>query len=110
MDLKYIYNILNQLFTDGFYVNDNIKIKCQTPSNIKVVNSNENIYFSFEKNLPSAEVNKFITLKLYVEGISFGKHAGMIKLKNFPDISFDYETKKTYGTTKGLSFPNLKKK
>jgi hypothetical protein len=97
MDLKNIYQILNQLFSTGFYVN-NIKIKCQTPADVKIVNNGESVYFSFENNLPSAEVHKFITLKLNVEGVSFGKTGGMIKLKNFPDIPFDYEPKKTFGS------------
>lgn len=106
MDLKNIYQILNQLFSTGFYIN-NIKIKCQTPADIKIINNGESVYFSFENNLPSAEVHKFITLKLNVEGVSFGKNGGLIKLKNFPDIKFDYEQKKTFGSAPNINFDNI---
>jgi hypothetical protein len=107
MDLKNIYSILDQLFSSGFSVN-NIKIKCATPSNIKITHTKDSVYFSFSDNLPSAEVYKFITLKLSVEGISFGKTGGVIKLKNFPDISFDYEKKHTFGSeVKQVNFDDI---
>ena len=92
MDLKNIHSILDQLFLDGYQVNA-IKFKCETPTDGKITNNLENIYFAFENKLPLAEVNKFITFKLYIEGISFGKNSGVIKLKNFPDMPFNYESK-----------------
>lgn len=106
MDLTNIYEILNKLFTDGYQVNT-LKIKCESPTTIKVVNNNNGLYFSFENNLPSAEVNRFIKLKLYIEGISFGKTGGIVQLKNFPDMPFDYESKKTFGSIKEPTFEDF---
>lgn len=106
MDLTNVYKILSKLFTDGYEVNT-LKVRCQTPTNIKVTNTDNNLYFSFEDNLPNAEINRFITFKLYIEGVSFGKTGGVIKLKNFPDMPFDYESKKTFGAIKEPSFDDL---
>lgn len=96
MDLQNVHSIISQLFTDGYQVNS-LKIKCDTPTKITVTNKNDILFFSFEDNLPQAEVNRFVTFKLLIEGISFGKNAGVIKIKNFPDIPFDYERNKTFG-------------
>jgi hypothetical protein len=106
MDLTNIHNILSQLFSDGYQVNA-IKVKCETPTNVKITNNIDNIYFSFENKLPIAEVNKFVTFKLYIEGISFGQTGGVIKLKNFPDMPFNYESNKTFGDIQELKFENF---
>lgn len=106
MDLQNVHYIISQLFTDGYQIN-NLKIKCDTPTKITVTNKNDILFFSFENNLPQAEVNKFVTFRLSIEGISFGKNAGVIKIKNFPDIPFDYEPKNTFGTFQKPTFSSF---
>jgi hypothetical protein len=103
MDLKNIQSILCKLFSDGYYVN-NIKITCDTPTKIEITKDENNIYFTFGGDLPKAEVNKFLTFKLYLEGISFGENGGVIQIKNFPDIPFNYDSNKSFGHNKELKF------
>lgn len=105
MDLPKIHSILLQLFSDGYQVNS-LNIKCETPTKIEVVKNEDSIYFTFGDSLPSAEINRFLTFKLYVEGISFGKNGGVIQIKNFPDMPFDYENSKIFGSVKELVFEN----
>lgn len=97
MDLTQIKYIVDQLFSDGYNLG-NIKLKCDSPTKITITNENNIIYVKFEDNLPSAHVNRLIKFKIFVEGVSLGEKSGVIKLKNFPDVKFDYEQKeKAFG-------------
>ncbi len=105
MDLKNIHSTLCKLFSNGYDVN-NIKITCDTPTRIEITKDQNNIYFTFGGDLPKAEINKFLTFKLYLEGISFGENGGVIQIKNFPDIPFNYDAGTLFGSIKEPVFKN----
>lgn len=97
MDLIKIKSIVDTLFSGGYNIG-HILLKCESPAKITITNDNNGTYLKFEENLPSAHINKLIKFKIYVEGISLGEKSGVIKLKNFPDVKFDYEQKaKSFG-------------
>lgn len=62
---------------------------------------------AFGNNYPRAEIKKLITLYVYVEQIVFGKEGGSIKLKNFPDINFGYDTDSLVGLL-AKNIPSIK--
>jgi len=109
MELQKIKGIIDEIFTNGYRIN-NILIHCSSPAKITVTQSEAGTYFKFEDNLPSAQIEKIIKLKIYVEGISFGQNSGIIKLKNFPDMHFDYEQNKAFGAMpRELDFGDIDK-
>lgn len=100
MDLKKISEIINQLFEDGYKAN-NVVVKCQSPTSLTIIKDKQGILIKFIDKLPCVELNKFIRFKLDVEGISFGENAGIIKIKNFPDMPFSYEDNQTLDSAYG---------
>lgn len=103
MNLKKISEILKTLFTDGYSVN-NITIKCEPPVEFEISKDSSGILIKFTRNLPWVEMRRFIKFKLNVEGLSFGENAGVIKIKNFPDMPFSYDDNQTFDNVYGADF------
>jgi len=68
------------------------KIKVKSPMIATVKHEDNEVKIVFDENLPRAEVKKFITFYAYVEQIVFGENGGSIRLKNFPDLHFGYDS------------------
>jgi hypothetical protein len=91
MSPKQINVALKNIFNDyGLDING-VKIKSDSPCDVNVTHEKNRTTIKFLKNLPKAEIKRFITLSAYIEGIYFGEEKGSIKLKNFPDLFFGYE-------------------
>ncbi len=91
MSPKQINVALRNIFNGNGLEINSVKIKSDSPCDVNVSYNNNNTTIKFLKNLPKAEIKRFITFSAYIEGIYFGEKKGSIKLKNFPDLFFGYE-------------------
>lgn len=92
MSPKEINDSLVKLFSnEGMEVNG-FKIKAKSPFVANIEHEDSLTVISFGANQLKAEITKIITVYAYIEQIVFGKTGGSIKLRNFPDFSFSYES------------------
>ncbi len=84
-------NLRNLFNGNGIEVNG-FKIKADSPCVADISHDNNTTTIKFDVNQPRAEIKKFITLKAYIEQITFGEESVSIKLRNFPDLNFKYES------------------
>ena len=91
MSPKEISKILLAIFSDEGYSVQGFKIKSKSPLIPNVYSENNETSIKFGANLPRAEITRLITLYVYIEEILFKQDGGVVRLKNFPDISFGYE-------------------
>jgi len=92
MSPKEINDSLIKLFSnEGMEVNG-FKIKAKSPFVANIENEDSLTVISFGTNQLKAEITKIITVYAYIEQIVFGKTGGSIKLRNFPDFSFSYNS------------------
>lgn len=91
MSPKEISQILLSIFSDEGYTVQGFKIKSKSPLIANVYNEGSETSIKFGPNLPKAEITRLITLYVYIEEILFKQDGGVVRLKNFPDISFGYE-------------------
>lgn len=91
--IQQIKDIANLIFSDGGYnVKDkNLNISFPQPLDIKVTKDGDDISVSFTNSLPKVSWKKLITLSTWIQGITFGKTGGVLKLKYLPDIKFLYD-------------------
>lgn len=92
MKIAEIKDTLKQIFSKDGFKFLNFSFTC--PENIhSVLNKNDNgISIDFTQEMPYIKVKKLlIPITVYVEGVFLGEHSGLIKLKYFPDIHFDYD-------------------
>lgn len=92
MSPKLISDILLQIFSDEGYKVNGLTVKCKSPLVANISSAGGKSSIDFANNFPRAEVKKIITLYVYIESVVFGEQGGSIKLKNFPDINFGYDT------------------
>jgi len=92
MSPQVISDLLFQIFSEEGYSVNGLTVKCQSPLVANIASAGGRTTIDFGNNFPRAEVKKIITLYVYIEGVMFGKDSGSIKLKNFPDINFGYDT------------------
>jgi hypothetical protein len=92
MSPKEINDSLVQLFSDEGLLVNGFKIKAKSPFVANIEHEDNLTVISFGANQLKAEVTKIITIYAYIEQVVFGKTGGSIKLRNFPDFSFSYET------------------
>jgi len=91
MSPKEISQILLSIFSDEGYTVQGFKIKSKSPLIANVYNEGSETSIKFGSNFPKAEITRLITLYVYIEEIIFRENGGVVRLKNFPDISFGYE-------------------
>lgn len=88
-----VHDSLLQLFSeDGLSVGSFV-IKAQSPTDIHIVQSDKLVEIKFPNKKPKAEFTRLITLYAYVEQVNLGESGGTVKLKNFPDFRFSYDSK-----------------
>lgn len=91
MSPKEISKILLSIFSEEGYSVQGFKIKSKSPLIANIYSENNETSIKFGQNLPKAEITRLITLYVYIEEILFKQDGGVVRLKNFPDISFGYE-------------------
>ena len=92
MSPKEINDYIIKLFSsEGIDVNG-YKIKADSPLIVEITNNNNLTEIKFGSNLPKAEITRIITIYAYIEGLVFGECGGTVKLRNFPDLSFSYDS------------------
>ena len=92
MSPKEVNESLKNLFNDNGLEVNGIKIKSESPLTINIYHEGDVTNVNFGSNKPKAEIRRFITFRAYIEGASLGPEGGSIKLKNFPDLNFSYES------------------
>ncbi len=92
MSPQVISDVLFKIFSEDGYQVNGLTVKCKSPLVANISSAGDRSTIDFGNNFPRAEVKKIITLYVYIEGVTFGKEGGSIKLKNFPDINFGYDT------------------
>ena len=91
MTQKEVSEIVNSIFTDGYDING-VTIQSESPVVAHILNEEGSTRIDFGSNNPKAVIKRFITFYAYIEEIYLGKDKGSIKLRNFQDINFTYET------------------
>ena len=91
MSPKQVSEVLFSIFSDDGYKVNGITIKSESPLIGNIYSSEQQTSIKFGNNLPKAEIKRLITLYAYIEEIIFRQDGGVVRLKNFPDISFGYE-------------------
>lgn len=86
---------LNQLMTGGLQING-LTIKCKSPLSIRIEKQNDGVNIDFVDNYPLVTYKQNLGLispqiSTYMTGVVFKQKNGIIKLKNFIDIPFNYE-------------------
>jgi hypothetical protein len=105
-DISKIKDILTSVFSDIGYKAGGISIKCPSPVGLCVTNKKDaiNIDFTNTKDLPIATVEKLIKFNLSILGVSLGETGGVIKIKFFPDIKFDYNGTVKFGAMNNMAY------
>ena len=83
--------ILNLFSEDGLEVSGFV-VKAKSPTDINITNNDKLVEIKFPNNKPRAEITRIITFYAHVEQINVGEEGGLIKLRNFPDFSFSYDS------------------
>jgi len=91
MSPKQISDTLASIFSDEGFSVQGFKIKSKSPLVANIYNENNETSIKFGSNFPKAEITRLITLYVYIEEIIFRESGGVVRLKNFSDISFGYE-------------------
>ena len=91
VNIQQIRYIVFQIFSEYGYKKNNVTIKFPQPLDINIQQVNEDISIDFQNSLPHISWKKIITLSAYINGFTFGKTSGTIKLKYLQDIKFSYE-------------------
>ena len=92
MSPKEINIALRNIFNGNGLEAKGFLIKADSPVNTYITHENNTTIIKFSENLPRAEITRLITLKAYIEEITFAEDGGSIKLRNFPDIHFGYDS------------------
>ena len=92
MSPKEINIALRNIFNGNGLEAKGFLIKADSPVNTYITHENNTTIIKFSENLPRAEITRLITLKAYIEEIAFAEDGGSIKLRNFPDIHFGYDS------------------
>lgn len=91
MSPKEVSEIINSIFTDGYNVNG-VTIESESPVVANILNDGKGTtHIKFGTNQPKAVIKKFITFYAHIEEIYLGPDKGSVKLRNFPDINFNYD-------------------
>lgn len=99
--VKLLNEAISSVFSDSGYKVNGFTIKCESPLSISIIKYDESVEIKFLNTLPVASIKKLITIQVSVQAIIFGKTGGILKLKHFPDIKFDYEqNEKAYGVVR----------
>jgi hypothetical protein len=98
-DISKIKDIFKSVFSDMGYETSGMSFKCPSPLGISIADSADaiDINFTNSKNLPVATVRKLIKFNLDILGVNLGPTGGVIKIKFFPDIKFDYNGSVKFG-------------
>jgi len=97
-NIKSVVDIISSIFSNDGYKLNSFTIKCKSPILISIETSEDNISIHFKDSLPNASIKRLITMSVSVQAIVLGKNSGILKLKHFPDISFNYdEQEKAFG-------------
>jgi hypothetical protein len=110
-DISKIKDIIASIFSESGYKTSTISFKCPSPVGISIANLKEGISIDFlnTKNLPIATVEKLIKFNLSILGIHLGETGGVIKIKFFPDIKFDYNGTMKFGDSNNMAYEMISK-
>lgn len=93
-----IFDFLQQLFTNNGYQNNGLTIKLQNPTTFLIKAEESNISIVFENNsFPlitfKKKINKYFSpsLSRQLIGITFSPNDVTFLIKNFPDLTLQYE-------------------
>lgn len=94
--LKTLYEIILEINSERGFTKDGVTIKCRSPLTFTLSVNEDQINLNFDDHKPEATFEKdlgFIkpSISVLVLGILLKKNSGVIKLKNFVDIPFNYE-------------------
>lgn len=91
--LQEIKDIIDSIFSSNGYTINNLNVQFPQPLDIKIVSKDDKeVSLDFTKSLPKVTWKRFISVTSWVQGISLGQTAGVLKLRYLPDIRFDYES------------------
>jgi len=92
MSPKEASEFLGKLFSQEGIMVKGFKINAQSPFIANVKHEKGTTEISFGVNQPKASITKLITIYAYIEEVVLGATGGSIKLRNFPDINFSYDS------------------
>lgn len=108
-DINSIKQIIDQIFSSAGYQMNGLSVQCSSPVEISIINNGDSIDINFNNNLPKAIIEKFIKFNLSVLGINLGKNGGVLRIRHFPDIKFDYSGSMKFGTNYDPYFETISK-
>jgi hypothetical protein len=92
VDITVIREIISSLFSKDGYAIKNLNIQFPAPLDLNTfIDGDNNINFTFPKELPKVSWKKFVTLSAWIQKIVLGQTEGVIKLKYLPEIRFSYD-------------------
>lgn len=91
LPIKHIKDILNQVFNDAGYTNQDINIKLPKDLDVKIEYKNNTFILSFTGKLPLISWKRLIVLSARIQGLELNETGGRLKIKYFPDIKFIYD-------------------
>jgi hypothetical protein len=105
-DIGKVKDILKSVFSDIGYKTSSLSFKCPSPLGVSIADNKDgvNIDFTDPKSLPIATVEKLIKFNLSILGVSLGETGGVIKIKFFPDIKFDYNGTVKFGAMNNMAY------
>ena len=108
-DINKIKDIIASVFSSSGYNTGTMSIRCPSPVDVSISNNEDSIDINFNNNLPIATVKKFIKFNLSILGIKLGKDGGVLKIKHFPDIKFDYGGDMKFKSSDNMCFEDISK-
>jgi len=105
-DIGKVKDILKSVFSDIGYKTSSLSFQCPSPLGVSIADNKDgvNIDFTDPKSLPIATVEKLIKFNLSILGVSLGETGGVIKIKFFPDIKFDYNGTVKFGAMNNMAY------
>ena len=94
LPIKNIKDILNQVFNESGYTNQDINIKLPKDLDVKIDYKENTFTLSFTGKLPLISWKRLIMLSARIQGLELNETGGCLKIKYFPDIKFLYENDK----------------
>lgn len=100
MDISYIKDAIEKIFSQTGYTISNFSISFPTVLNTRIEKEDNGVHISFSDNFPVIKTKKFlIPIVASVESILLGKDSGKIKLKYFPELTLNYKSdESTFGS------------
>ena len=88
--LREVKGLIAKAFSEDGLVVDGYTVKCQSPLTTHLYGDDAKVQLLFGGTRPVLSVTKFITFSVELEEFYLHDEGGTIKLKNFPDINFEF--------------------